>query len=559
MNDPKTYEEYNEFAELNEMQQAETQDITNNPDAPYRLNGKNKLLFIGILGALLILLSAVICVYMMVNDKAIDLGDGISIETDETEIDLRDIGLTTIDGLERLKSPAMIDLRGNKLPAEEVLALLEKYHDCEIWWSVPIGGNLIDCDQQNISVEGMSIDEVPLLRCFDRLESIDARGLDLNVINAINDLSLNCNMEWDIGIGSDRYSPDVTELVINGNVTDGSLNNLTAFTNLQKVDASGCTEYELLAELNQKMPECTIIWSVPFGPVEALSTDEVLDFNRVQIDDIEKINKDFENLKYLPNLKKVDMCGCGVPNEKMAEWRDRYPEHKFVWEVYITLGKEVIAVPTDIKVFSSLRTPTGPQGDEETYRDLFLYCTDLVALDLGHNKIKDISLVKNLKKLQAVIFMDNPIKDFSVLAELPELVFAEINKTKLRDVSFVKDCPKLLHLDVSETEWTLKNVDTLYECDNLRYCIIALAGVSNQTQLELRKRLPNCKIAWVVDDYWYVKNSPLRSAYRNAFTNYTLLETFVDWTNYSFIEGAKPKKPSGYYPPEHYKDELEAL
>ncbi len=518
-----------------------------------RSGGQKNIILAAVMGVVLLLISGAICLTLL-SGGPIRLG-GQTIETTQASVDLSSSGITSAAELERLQAPEYIDLRGNSIPPEEIASLKAKHPDCTVLWSVPICGGLVDSDTAALTLTGMTAEQVPLLAHFDRLESVDARGLDMTTVRAILDLSLGCPVLWDIGLGGSRYTSDATEVVVAADATDEEIANLALFDNLQTVDARGCTRYEALAQAAADLPGVSVVWSVPFGPVEGLSTDEVLDFARTPVTDIEELDKAFENLRHLPSLTRVDMCGCGVPSEQMAKWRDKYPQYKFVWEITITLGKEEIVIPTDIKVFSSLRTPYGPQGTQETYKEIFLYCTDLVALDLGHNRISDVSLITNLKKLQAVILMDNPIKDFSPLGELPELVFAEINKTKFKDLSFVKGCPKLMHLDISETP--TKNISMLHECKNLEYLVLVLGNVKQHEYDALKKNLPGCTIAWVYADYYAVRNSPLRSAYRNAFTNYTKIETFNDWTDYSFVDGSDIKKPSGYKPPEYYGDDAQ--
>jgi len=524
-------------------------DQQNTKKAPARARSPKIFRFAGIFGVVLILLSLFVSIYVIDNmDIRIN---NIRIKTTETKIELNDLGLTSIGGLKRLDKPVYIDLRGNKIPAEEVLTLIDRFPECKILWSVPIGSEFIDCNNTDIVVADMSIDEVPLLGYFTELKSIDARGLDIQTVDAIKALSLDCSVQWDIPLGNKRFEYNATKVSIGSDATADDIQRLLLFPELESVDARGCTEYDQLMDISDKLPNCNITWSVPVGPVECLNTDEILDFKKTPVNDINKLEKDFANFKYLPALKSIDMSGCGVPNEKMAEWREKYADtYKFVWEVYITLGKEVIPVRTDIKVFSSLRTPYIPHGDQDTYRDLFLYCTDLVAIDLGHNNITDISLITNLKKLQAVILMDNPIRDFSPLAELPELVFAEINKTKIKDVSFVSKCPKLMHLDISETP--SKDITPITESKSLKYCVLVLSGVSDKDLRRLKTSLPDCMFAQVYADFDFVRNSPLRSEFRKAFKNFKSIETFEDWTNYTFVEGAEIILPNDYKPPEYY-------
>ncbi len=506
--------------------------------------------------SLIISVSAIIGVALIVVVSILLLNINIgstNFSITDSKVNLRNTGITSTDGLDRLLDPVSIDLRGNKLPASDVIALIEKFPECRILWSVPIGDNYIDCDKKEIAVPGMTADEVPLLLYFTKLKSIDARGLEYDVVEAINKLGLDCNVNWDIGIGNDRFSPDAESITI-GDVPPEEIAKLMLFENLKSVDAKACKAYDALISASDQLPECEIVWSVTIGDFEVLSNEETLNFNRTTVEDSSVLDADFENLKYLPNLKTVDMCGCGVPSEKMAEWRNKYPEKKFVWEIYFGKGVTQYTVRTDIKVFSTLMGGTNPRyiGTEEMFRELFLYCTELRALDLGHNLIEDISLISNLKQLQAVILMDNPITDFSPLAELPELVFAEINRTNISDLSFVKSCPKLQHLDISETK--VSDISLLYDCENLKYVILIAAKIRSADQQRFRHTRTDCLVAIYESQFKLYRNSPLRSGYRMAFKNYMHIETFEDWTNYTFAEGAELIEPSGYKPPEYYEN-----
>lgn len=470
----------------------------------------------------------------------------------DSKVNLRNTGITSTEGLDRLLAPVSIDLRGNNVPPEEVKALMEKFPDCKILWSVYVGGNYIDCDKQNIAVSGMTLEEVPLLLNFANLKSVDAKGLDYEVVDAINKLGLGCEVEWDIGIGEDRFSPDAESITI-GDAPAEDLANLTLFKTLKSVDAKKCKAYDALVEISSQMPECEIVWSVKIGDFDVLSNQEILNFERAVVEDPSVYDQAFENLKYLPKLKEVDMCGCGVPSEKMAEWRNKYPEKKFVWEISFGKSRAQYTIRTDIKVFSTLMGGLNLKyiGDQNMFREIFLYCTELRALDLGHNKITDISDIVNLKELQAVILMDNPIEDFTPLAQLPELRYAEINKTKLTDLSFAKDCHKLVHLDVSENN--LRDFSALHDLEDIRYIIVNVTKINNEQAAALRENAPEgCKVSVFFSQYWNTRCSPLRSEYRKAFTNYKNIENFENWTDYTFVEGAKIQEPTWYRPPEFY-------
>jgi len=293
------------------------------------------------------------------------------------------------------------------------------------------------------------------------------------------------------------------------------------------------------------MPECEFLWTVPIFEFEVPNTVSELNFERRTVTDISSLDSDFERLKYLPDLKVIDMCGCGVPSEQMDAWRKRYPDIKFVWEITFGNKKTNWTVRTDITVFSTLLGEVRQVGDQETFRELFLYCTDLVALDLGHNRISDISLITNLKKLQGLILTDNPVSDFSPLTELPNLQFLELNMTKVTDVSPFKDCKSLIHLDLYTTPVT--DLSPLYGCSQLKYLILANNILEYEQKVALKKSIPDTKVAYTIQHSdKYIRNSPVRCSFRLALKNYHLIEEFASWDNVTYKEGAKLIYPRGY-------------
>ncbi len=472
----------------------------------------------------------------------------------EKDFDLRAAGITSTDELYQLRNPSSIDIRDNDIPAEQIVELISSFPSCDILWSVDINGRTYENTASEVSTKGIRIEDIPLLACFDSLEYIDARGTDAEALAAILQLDLKSRIDWDITVGGTTYTPDTTEIVT-GDAADAEIRSLTLLPELKSVDARGCTAYDALLYASEQLPECQFLWTVSINGMDIENTAETINFNRASVTDIEQLDSEFKNLRYLPALKEVDMCGCGVPNEQMAAWRDQYPESKFVWEISFGNKRKSWTVRTDIIVFSSLLSAddeTLKLGDEELYRDLFLYCTDLQLLDLGHNKIKDISLITNLKKLQCVILMDNPIKDLSYLAELPDLRYAELNKTKIKDLEFVRSCSKLEHLDVSFIT-AITDLSPVYESKSIKYLILYGTKVPKADVLAYAESHPDCVVSRFGGyEYQILRCSPLRSGYRYVFTNYKYLESFTDWENFTFTEGAPLTSHPDHRPPEFY-------
>lgn len=73
-------------------------------------------------------------------------------------------------GLHRRDS-AQIDLRGKSISEERYLRLREQLPDCKIYWDVPIGGAVIDCESTAIVLTSLTEEDVARLAFFPRSRS----------------------------------------------------------------------------------------------------------------------------------------------------------------------------------------------------------------------------------------------------------------------------------------------------------------------------------------------------------------------------------------------------
>ena len=214
---------------------------------------------------------------------------------------------------------------------------------------------------------------------------------------------------------------------------------------------------------------------------------EEVNLNHIAIDDAAVIRRAIE---VFPNLKTFEMCYCGLSNEVMGQLREEYPDVTFIWVIEF----ERFAVRTDAKAFSTLEYKTIRSNTEETFRPLFLYCTELRALDLGHHGIVDLSEITHLKKLQVLILADNCIKDVSPLAALPELNYIELFQNQIEDISPLSQLQNLEDLNLCYNSH-LQNAAELAKCGNLKRLHIAHCNLKADEYTALVQGLPkDCKV-----------------------------------------------------------------
>lgn len=76
------------------------------------------------------------------------------------------------------------------------------------------------------------------------------------------------------------------------------------------------------------------------------------------------------------------------------------------------------------------------------------HCPDLLALDLSHNEITDLSFLRHCPKLKILLLGDNDIIDISPLADLHDLEYLELWKNHITDFSPLAGLNKVIDLNV---------------------------------------------------------------------------------------------------------------
>ena len=261
---------------------------------------------------------------------------------------------------------------------------------------------------------------------------------------------------------------------------------LTWFPYLKMVDLTNTnlTNNDKLA-LKEKYPSIKFIWNVMLMGENYKSSVEEIDLsNKTNID----LNDLKESIKLLSNLKVLRMNNTNLTNEELDSIRKEFPNVKVIWN--IKFGKWEIS--TDTVAFSTANTNVFPDALTSKDIEVLKYCTDLKALDLGHNRITDISVIgNNLKELRILILADNKISDISSLANLKNLHYLELFMNNITDFSAIASLKNLVDLNLCYD--TVKDITPLMNLPKLERLWIVGCGIDNQMSL-LKSTYPNAQI-----------------------------------------------------------------
>ena len=286
---------------------------------------------------------------------------------------------------------------------------------------------------------------------LQKLEELDLRGIALATedYDRIRELLPQCRIHWDVPLLGQRWDSTSEALTFPAAERESACEELLAvlplFPDLKTADLQEMTlTDEEMAALFDALPGVELRFRFTLLGHELDYDTEELDLGRTAVRDL----ADFRaHLRYLPKLRYVNMYASPLSDTEMAGLREEYPRIKFVWTVH--LGKW--SLRTDAVAFSTKNASDSAVKLHDEDIAPLRFCTDLIALDLGHHQISSLEVIGELSTLKALILVDNLISDLSPLENLTRLEFLELYANPLiTDVTPLLHMPALRELNISK-------------------------------------------------------------------------------------------------------------
>ena len=358
-----------------------------------------------------------------------------------------------------------------------------QYTGCDFYWTVAIGNLSVPCDAKELDLSGQTLEIGALTEALNglpQLTRIDTRntGLEGAAIFSLFETRPEVQIYADVTIAGKSYDSASTELDFSGETTmepNVLMTVLGYFSVLERVDLGICTMSAADRErLMETFPGVSFVWVAELLPGLMVSSAET----ELIVKGYDAPDEDLliENLANLPALKKLDLCACyassNKTNERMEKLMAAYPEVKFVWLVRVgnwELRTDIIAFSMgNQKKFEGGRfLGGGTYSISNEQLQPVKYCTDLIALDIGHAKhITDVSCIAGLTKVRYLILGMTSITSLEALAGMTELEFLECYQCWITDLSPLLNCKQLKYLNCSTT--FVETIDDIVQMTQLK-------------------------------------------------------------------------------------------
>ena len=408
----------------------------------------------------------------------------IRYEKTVTEMDLSGQPLHDLEELRAFSNLKKLDLRGTEITAAEFETVKTWLPEAEILWDIPFQGAFYPMDTEELTVEALTEADAAVLEYFVQLKRISAEACpDYSVLHKLRMERPDLSISYTVPVGDENFNYDVRELVLPGGDTKALLEVLPYFTELEQVELTApLAPVEELTALAAAFPEIAFSWNLELAGLIVNEKTETLDLTGIPVT-VEQMDA---VLPYLLSLSYVDMTDCGISNEEMDALNRRYENIKIVWTVDI--GK-YFRLRTDATTF--MPSKEGFYVNDEILYNL-RYCTDMVAIDLGHKEITNIDFVAFMPHLKYLLLCETFVTDLTPLTGLTELVFLELFLIPPQDLSPLLTLTALEDLNLHYTQGDADIIARMTWLKNLWWGYSP--GMTRDQQQMLRESLPNCHI-----------------------------------------------------------------
>lgn len=416
-----------------------------------------------------------------------------------------------------------VQIEPDMMSNADIATLIAMFPHVIFRYAVKIGDAYFPPGVTELSIEEAEIGEIAdALPCLPSLKTVHLGACKPEDIPAIQARLPGIELTYTLLLYDREVAPDVQTLDLSDleTLSPDALNAALPFLPALKTVTLGVRDDREAAEaFKAAVPSVECEYTYRFTFLGQTLTDDVeaLDLSKTKITDLDELKK---TIDMLPALSRIEMIDCGLSDETMAILCDTYPNIKFVWELNLGYwGK----LRTDATAFST-RYSKSEKADKNRLSSedaqYIRYCTDLVALDLGHQRLTDISFLRPLKKLRVLILADSYISDISVLGELPELEYIELFMNRVEDVSPLAKLEKLTDLNICSNK--VSNFKPLCSIKTLKRLWYTKNDYSSKDHQMLQEALPDCVLNHNdvgTDGGWRYsgKEKSEREKWKNAF------------------------------------------
>lgn len=400
---------------------------------------------------------------------------------DAAELNLQGAKLSRLEAMDRFGNLRLLDLRGTGLTKAQYDTLAQQLPQCRILWDVPFQGQYISQDAQTLTLTSLTEEEVDLLDHLPNLLFIDARDCEeYALLQQLQQRHPDCHIIYSVSLGDRDLDYRETELTLQNADIAALAMLLPYLPQTQKILLTGTLPP--LEDLNRLQEAYPLIRI-------CWETDlggAVLSSESTQLDLRDTALESRAQLEgilpWYPALTHADMRGCGLRDEDMMALADSFPDITFLWEMDIA----GVSIPTDAVEIDISGHSVEDISQIEEVLPYFPNLQKVVMCGCGIDSETMDALNRRCENIRFVwsVYVGSVLLRTDATYFIPVKWGAQVTTEDLYNLRYCTDmvCVDIGHMAVSGCEWAAY-------MPNLKYLLMADTQVSDLTPLKDLKNL----------------------------------------------------------------------
>ena len=370
--------------------------------------------------------------------------DEVEYLRSSTSLDLSGKTVTELDKLKELTGLQELDLRNTGLTPAQYENLHDALPGCRIHWSVPFQDGFVDNEAAGIKIDHLAESDLDTLEHLPYLTAVYADGCeDYDMLQLLAARYPDLTISYNVSLGGREYYNTINTLTVTDPDVTELMEDLALLPAVKTVTLNGTLpSNDELMKLREAYPEITFVWDFEVFGIPVNTLTEFIDLSGMTFESVEEVEA---ILPYFYNLTKVDMVKCGFSNEEMDALNKRHRDTKFVWTVNVC----GVTLRTDATYFMPVKYKL--TGISKAAMTNLKYCTDMLAIDLGHYGVHNVDYVEYMPNLEFLLLCECYISDLTAIGKCTSLKVLELFMNNVSDFWPLVNLTNLEDLNLAQT------------------------------------------------------------------------------------------------------------
>ena len=207
---------------------------------------------------------------------------------------------------------------------------------------ISINGIVCQRSAETLDLRGVESPELERLPELTQLKSLDIRdtGITVSDYETLKAALPNCQILWSVPF-SDGYRDSDSQTVDLSVLSSEDIGLLEYLPELTGVNATGCQDYPQLLELQQRYPELEVSYNVTFRGSIYSRRSAALTFDSITADQLDGL------IPHFPELTSVTLSGPQPDDDALFALMEKYPDVAISWDLEIC-GVTVNSLATEV-------------------------------------------------------------------------------------------------------------------------------------------------------------------------------------------------------------------